>query len=557
MAASAHPYPDRQQFRRLLAAMLRPESAFYRVILVYSVAISLLTLAIPISVQMLIDTIANIGLLSAVVTIGLLLFALLLLSGTLFALRAWTMELWNRRLFSRVASEMAMTGLLARTGYFEEQQREVLFNRFFDIMTLKKNVPYLLSYGFSLFFQSVIGFVVVSLYHFYFFIFCTVLIVLLWGVWSLWGWKAIESGFHLSEAKHATAGWLQGLAVNNGFYKGRSRMQQALQRTDTQINHHLDQQEVHFRYSFRQLLSFLFIYAAASAVLLTMGGWLVIQGELSLGQLVAAELIMSAIFYGLPQMAGFLDYFYDVCAAVEELSRFESVETERVKESAQEVVLAGGALQLQKAGCRHEGRQYELSLLIPPGSVVRAIAEDGITQQVFCAVLKRQLPLLNGAITLGASDLADCDIRDLRQAVVVFDRQTLLPLSIRAYLALAAPGTGSADMHAALALLQLDAELAALPQGLDTQLSFGGSPLLFDQALRLKLAFALLSPGRVLILGQLFDCLSPATLRAFLRAWCSTGQRIAIYFTRRQDLTDFDMQLELGCREQRVAVSAA
>ena len=41
-------------------------------------------------------------------------------------------------------------------------------------------------------------------------------------------------------------------------------------------------------------------------------------GELTLGQLVAAELIMLAILVGLPQVAGYLDSFFDVCAAVEE-----------------------------------------------------------------------------------------------------------------------------------------------------------------------------------------------------------------------------------------------
>lgn len=247
MASDSHHYPDPREFRRLLAAVLRPESPFYRVILIYSLAISLLTLAIPISVQLLIDTIANTGLASAIVTIGLLLFALLLLSGVLFALRSWTMELWNRRLFSRIAGELTMTGLLARTGYFEQEERAALFNRFFDIMTLKKNVPYLISYGFSLFLQSVIGFVVVSLYHFYFFIFCSGLIVLIWLVWYLWGWKAIEAGFHLSESKHVTAAWLQGLAVNGGFYKSRSRMDHALHLADRHVNHHLDCQEIHFR----------------------------------------------------------------------------------------------------------------------------------------------------------------------------------------------------------------------------------------------------------------------------------------------------------------------
>ena len=82
----------------------------------------------------------------------------------------------------------------------------------------------------------------------------------------------------------------------------------------------------HFRHYFGQTLAFLFIWAAASASLLGLGGWLVIQGQLSLGQLVAAELVLSAVFAGLSQAGTYLSYFYDLCAAIEELSLFYDVE---------------------------------------------------------------------------------------------------------------------------------------------------------------------------------------------------------------------------------------
>ena len=67
---------------------------------------------------------------------------------------------------------------------------------------------------------------------------------------------------------------------------------------------------------------------AASAILLGLGGWLVVQGELSLGQLVAAELVLSVVFVGLSQFGVYLTYFYDVCAAIDELSQFYHVEQE-------------------------------------------------------------------------------------------------------------------------------------------------------------------------------------------------------------------------------------
>ncbi|MDY6982012.1 MAG: ABC transporter ATP-binding protein, partial [Pseudomonadota bacterium] len=523
-------------FWRLVGEMLKPESAFYRVILIYSMAISLLSLAIPISVQLLIDTIARTGLPRAVLTLGLLLFVLLFISGVLYALRAWTMELYNRRLYSRITSEIVLSGLMAPTGWFERGSHRALFNRYFDIMTLKKNMPYLLSYGFSWFFQAVIGFVVVSLYHNYFLIFSLGLIALMWLIWRGWGWRAIESGFHLSEAKHATGAWLQGLAINNGFYKAAPHAAFALARTDRLIHAHLDAQQTHFRHSYSQLIGFLLLYALASATLLGLGGWLVIQGQLTLGQLVAAELILSAIFYGLPQLSGYLDYFYDVCAAIEELSRFRAVEIESDGAAAPVAWPADAPLVLRDAHCTSGNRELTFSLTLPLGLRVSALAANASMQEAFTGLLTRGVQPTGGALLIGDVDLRDCAADQLREAIAVYDRQTLLPLSIAEYLKLADPSAGARRMHEVLDLLDLHRDLRLLPKGLDTQIDYSGAPLTLEQALRLKLAFALLGGARIVILGQIFDAVHARHIDSFMLALTAAGSRSAVYFTRREDL---------------------
>lgn len=531
-AGTGHALPGPAQFRRLFAQMLGPESAFYKVVLVYSVAISLLTLAIPISVQLLIDSVATTGLVSAVLTIGILLFVLLLLSGVLYALRAWTMELFSRRLFSRITAEIALTGIGARVGYFEAGRRAALFNRFFDIMTLKKNVPYILSNGFTLLFQSVIGFVVVSLYHFYFFLFSIGVILLLWLVWKLWGWKATTSAFELSQAKHDTAAWLQGFAVNNVFFKTRESAEAALRRSDVLIAEHVDAQARHFRYSYLQLMSFLLLYALASAVLLAIGGWLVIHGELTLGQLVAAELIMSAIFYALPQLSGYLDYYYDVCAAAEELHRLDAVSTESDVGHSDVVVPPSAALSLQGVQATDAGTSLTLQLELPPGSVTAVRADSGAIQELFCRTLRGDVAISAGALRLGGADLLDCSLVERRSLLQVLDRQTLVPLRIREYLQLAAGHVSASRMHEVLALLELDGCIQRLPEGLDTELSYSGAPLLLDEALRLKLAHVLLGNARVLILTQIFDCVAERHLQRFVDEWTATG-RLLLKFGER------------------------
>ena len=84
----AHHFPDRKEFKEQFFTLLKPEAGFYKVVLVYSLAISLLTLAVPLSVQLLVDTVANIALPRAVFLIASLLFALLFFSGVMYALRA-------------------------------------------------------------------------------------------------------------------------------------------------------------------------------------------------------------------------------------------------------------------------------------------------------------------------------------------------------------------------------------------------------------------------------------------------------------------------------------
>lgn len=538
-----HGLPGPAAFRQLFARVLGPESSYYKVVLAYSMAISLLMLAIPISVQLLIDSVANTGLFSAVLSIGILLFVLLLLSGVLYALRAWTMELFSRRFFTRLAAEIAMTGLLARIGHFEGGRRSALFNRFFDIMTLKKNVPYILSNGFTLLFQAVIGFVVVSLYHFYFFIFSIGLVALLWLVWKTWSWKAITSAFELSQAKHDTAAWLQGLAVNNAFFKTQNSAQAALMESERLIRSHVDAQIVHFRYSFRQLLSFLMLYALASAVLLAIGGWLVIRGELTLGQLVAAELIMSAILYTLPQLSGYLDYYYDVCAAAEELYRLNDVEVESNSADVPLQTPAVGALRLDGLQAGGAPGDMQFSLHLEPGAVVAATASNGRVQELFCRMLRRDTELRSGAMRLGTFDLLACSLPQQRQLLRVLDRQTLVPMTIRAYLELADASLTPSRLHDVLTLLELDACVRELPAGLDTELGYSGEPLLLDQALRLKLAHLLLGPGRVLVLTQIFDCVARPQLRAFIEEWKKEG-RILIVFSQRE-VPGSDAQLEL------------
>ena len=99
----------------------------------------------------------------------------------------------------------------------------------------------------------------VSLYHLYFFIFALVLVLLIWVVWKIWGWKAITTGFRLSEAKYETADWLQNLSMSLRDFKDTGNVEYILDEFDGVVNNHVSLQEKHFAFNYKQLLSLLFI----------------------------------------------------------------------------------------------------------------------------------------------------------------------------------------------------------------------------------------------------------------------------------------------------------
>mgnify|MGYP006183378967 CR=1 FL=1 len=135
------------KFFRIFFDILKPEANFYWLAAVYGIGISLLSLATPISVQMLINTIANTALTAPLVMLSLTLFGLLFISSMLYALRVHLMEIFARRFYARMVAEISLISVYAQNPFFTDTTRGALFNRYFDVNTVQKAVPSLLIGG--------------------------------------------------------------------------------------------------------------------------------------------------------------------------------------------------------------------------------------------------------------------------------------------------------------------------------------------------------------------------------------------------------------------------
>lgn len=516
--------------------VIGPDSRFVWTAIIYGIGISLLWLATPISVQLLINSVASTDVATPLISLSVVLFGMLALLAILMALRLHLIALLERRIFTRVVAEITLRTIHARNPFFEDEQRRDLFNRFFDMIMAEKSLPSLLIGMFAILLEGTVGLIVTSFYHPYVFAFNAVLVVILLVIWRVWAHEAIWTAVRQSEAKHQTAHWIQSLADSSGFFKSSRHLDHAIARSEELSATWVSRHKSHFRQYFGQSVAFLATFAIANAGFLALGGSLIIAGQLSLGQLVAAELILSGIFYGIAQITTYLPTLYEFSANLEETTRFWHVEQE--ERTGGDRRPADGALAFRSVTC--DGHHFDFA--VGSGEQVAAVASPD-ARRVLTRLIKRHSDTERGVVLLGERDIADFDLYRLRAEVVVCDRADMVEMTIRDYLELAGnerdagksndePRASEQPFFELLAVVGIDRRIGTLPRGLDTMLSGSGWPLTVGETMALKLVAALIARPRLLILSPLYDLLPTGRVDAALARLRASGTTV-MQFTRR------------------------
>ena len=252
------------------------------------------------------------------------------------------------------------------------------------------------------------------------------------------------------------------------------------------------------------------------------------QGELSIGQLVAAELVMSAVFFGLSRFTQYLKLYYELYGAAEKLGGALSIPQEELNTS--EHVPASSKLVFNDVELRHGNDGCLLNVVFEPGTKYFVTTDKSWIQKQLLGLLKQYDKVKSGDIMLGDLSLNDYDTHELRQSVTILDRSLIIEVEIERYLKLAQPQATVSDIRSALEVVEMAKVIDGLPDGLKTKVSVLGAPLLPLEFLLLKLAAAIIGKPKLLILNQHFDAF-PLDLRERLLRRLSKFDFTVMYFT--------------------------
>jgi ATP-binding cassette, subfamily B, bacterial len=256
------------------------------------------------------------------------------------------------------------------------------------------------------------------------------------------------------------------------------------------------------------------------AVILVVGGNMVLDGELTLGALTLFVLYLTYFFAPIQQLVQLYNTYQQGQAAIAKLRDVLATEPSVVeREDAHPLPPLAGRIELDHVSFGYlPGTEvlHDVTLTIEPGETVAFVGATGAGKSTIAKLVTRFYDPWAGAVRLDGHDLRTVTLDSLRtQLGVVPQEAFLFHGSIRDNLTFARPDADEAEIDEAVRAVGLDDLIARLPQGLDTPCHERGASLSSGERQLLALGRAFLARPRVLVLDEAtsnLDLRSEATI---------------------------------------------
>jgi ABC-type bacteriocin/lantibiotic exporter with double-glycine peptidase domain len=469
----------------------------------YAIFAGLVSLSLPLGIQAIINFIQA-GRISAswIVLIVLVVIGVALV-GILSLMQLRITENLQQKIFVRSSFEFATRLPKIKFYALYNTYPPELANRFFDTISIQKGTSKLLIDFSAALLQITFGLILLSLYHPFFIIFGIMLFFLLYFIFKFSYNSGLESSMKESKFKYKVAGWLQEIARNNFSFKSNNNLDFALQKNDLLVSDYLSYREKHFNIIKKQFIQLIVFKIIITASLLSIGGYLVLNQKMNIGQFVAAEIIILLVINSVEKIIVGLETFYDVLTSVEKIGQITDLELE--EEPFSDEVFCYNKVILETENLKYQFPYSKdkilksISLKINQGEKIFIEGENGSGKSTLIRILAGLMSPTSGSYFINDDTFRKIDLKQFRSQIgTIIKDESPFEGTILENLTLGDKSISQEAIRWAIEAVQLSGFIKTLADGIDTKIFPEGRQLSSSNRAKILLARSIIHKPKVL-----------------------------------------------------------
>lgn len=501
--------------------LLRLDKRDISQIFFYAIFAGLVSLSLPLGIQAIINLIQSGRVSTSWVLLVIVVVIGVALVGILSLMQLRITENLQQKIFVRSSFEFSYRLPKIKFEELYNQYPPEIANRFFDTLTIQKGTSKLLVDFSTALLQIIFGILLLSLYHSFFIFFGILLLLLLYSIFKFSYNSGLNTSLKESKYKYKVVSWLQELARNNFSFRKRDNFEFALSKNNELVNGYLEYREKHFSVIKRQFIQLIVFKVIITLSLLLIGGFLVLNQQMNIGQFVAAEIIILLVINSVEKIIIGLETFYDVLTSVEKIGLITDLKTEDTTTNEPNYCFTNISLETENVKFKfpdsNDNVIENINLKIEPSEKIVLEGENGSGKTTLIRLLSGLIEPTSGAFFINDDTYQKIDLNQYRSHIgTIINGETPFEGTIRENITFNNPHISHEAIKWAIESVKLGSFIKSLPNGLDTKIITDGKQMSSSNAQKILLARSIINKPKILFYEDPLDKMDEATSREII-----------------------------------------
>lgn len=485
----------------------------------YAIFSGVVALTLPLGIQAIINLIQGAQVSTSWIILVILVTLGVAFAGALQLMQLRIIETIQQRIFTRSSFELSYRFPKIKLAELRNYYPPELANRFFDTLIIQKGLSKILIDIPAAILQILFALILLSFYHPFFIIFGILLLGLIFVVFKFTAKRGLETSLVESKNKYRVAHWIQEVARNVVSFKLSGNTNFAINKNDDLVSDYLASRESHFKILMIQFIQMISFKVTVTASLLLIGGALVLNQEMNIGQFVAAEIIILLVIASVEKLILGLESFYDVLTSIEKIGQI--VDKDLEDQDAEKPKFETLNIEFEDVSYKVPNRQKpilsDISLKINKESRILIYGESGSGKSTLLRLISGVNEPTSGNIYVNNQSISSLNLNQYRaQLGMSLTEETPFEGSIKDNLTLGNPEITDNNIFEVLENVGLMDFVKDQKDGLKTILYPDGKQMSHTVSKKLILARAILKKPKLIILEDALDRFNPTETNSII-----------------------------------------